>query len=52
MSRRLLFLILITIFSFAGCAGTTENGTDSLGVLRSTDHGATWISLGQAHMQN
>jgi hypothetical protein len=52
MGRRLLFVILITILLFAGCARTTENGTDSLGVLRSTDHGATWTLLGQAHMAN
>jgi hypothetical protein len=31
------------------CVG---NGLAALGVLRSTDHGATWTSLGQACMQN
>jgi hypothetical protein len=52
MGRRLLFIILITLLLLAGCAGTTEDNTASLGVLRSTDHGATWTSLGQVHMQN
>lgn len=28
------------------------NGLASLGVLRSTDHGATWTSIGEACMQN
>jgi hypothetical protein len=50
--RTVLFATLITLLLFPGCAGTTDNGTDSLGVLRSTDHGATWTSLGQAHMTN
>jgi len=50
MSRRLLLIILITALLLAGCAGTTENGTATLGVLRSTDHGATWTYVGQAHM--
>jgi len=54
MARSLPVVILTTLLLFAGCAGPTENGngTDSLGVLRSTDGGATWTSLGQAHMQN
>jgi hypothetical protein len=54
MARRLPLVILATLLLFAGCAGTAENGngTDSLGVLRSTDRGATWTSLGQAHMAN
>jgi hypothetical protein len=52
MARNLLFAILITLLLSAGCAGTTENGTDSLGVLRSADGGATWTSLGQGHMAN
>ena len=51
MGRRLLFVISITILLFAGCAGTTEN-TAALGVLRSTDHGATWTYVGQARMQD
>jgi hypothetical protein len=52
MRRGPLFAILATILLFAGCAGPTENGTDTMGVLRSTDHGATWTPLGHAHMQN
>jgi hypothetical protein len=52
MARILLVVILTALLLSAGCAGTTQNGTDSLGVLRSTDGGATWTSLGQAHMQN
>jgi hypothetical protein len=52
MARSLLLVILTTLLLFAGCAGTTATGTDSLGVLRSTDGGATWTPLGQAHMQN
>jgi hypothetical protein len=52
MARGLLLVILTALLLFAGCAGPTQNGTDSLAVLRSTDHGATWTSLDQAHMQN
>jgi hypothetical protein len=52
MGRVPLLVVLMTILLFGGCAQTTGSGTDSLGVLRSTDHGATWVSLGQAHMQN
>jgi hypothetical protein len=52
MVRSLLVAILTTLLLFAGCAGTTATGTDSLGVLRSTDGGTTWTSLGQAHMAN
>jgi hypothetical protein len=50
--QNLLFVILTTLLLFAGCAGTTETGTDSLGVLRSTDGGTTWTPLGQVHMAN
>ena len=36
-----------------GQAGTCpENDTSPLGVIRSTDHGTTWTSLGNACMQN
>jgi hypothetical protein len=65
MARRLIFGILITTLFFAGCARTTQNitptsqastssgnGSSSLGVLRSTDHGATWTYLGKTYMQN
>lgn len=52
MGRSLLLVILITVLLFAGCAGPAEDTTASLGVLRSTDHGMTWTSLGQAHIQN
>jgi hypothetical protein len=52
MGRAPLLVVLMTMLLFGSCAGTAGSGTDSLGVLRSTDHGATWASLGQAHMQN
>ena len=51
-NRGPLVAVSIIVLLLASCAGTTENGTDSLGVLRSTDGTATWTSLGQAHMQN
>jgi hypothetical protein len=52
MARILLVVILTALLLFASCAGPTENGTDTVGVLRSTDHGATWTPLGNAHMQS
>jgi hypothetical protein len=54
MARTLSLVILATLLFFAGCAAPAENGNglDSLGVLRSTDGGATWTSVGQAHMAN
>jgi hypothetical protein len=52
MARSLVLVISAALLLLAGCGGPTATGTDSLGVLRSTDGGATWAPLGQAHMQD